>query len=528
MPYPASFNPYQAVPQPFPSQGGLAGGGFPGPSPLSVQAPLPGAMPAAPMGGGFPAAMPGMPVGGSGLGQDMFSMAQAAGAQGQQDPMAAMQQQPQAAQGQPAGVFQHQSGGFADKNSTLSSGGSFWTGWQGLSLIGGAVLATGLGIWKGKALLKWAGLVKDSVEPLGAKAVFAGIHDLEAKIKPILDGGKTKINDELASQKETVERLSTSLKSVDEDAAKTETADGLLTKFNELVEGAKKAVDDKTDLDEKFTKGFTNAINEVKSKFLGKDNEKFQAGITDHYKEALEGVVNNATKDIKEGKLSAKAEDIAKELDEKMAGAADHIKDASGLDGFKTRLKAFVEEGSGSDEKVKQLNDDLKALTDNKFALSEEAKKEAEKAKETEIAKNEADDEAKIMSTKLEEFKSSPAKIEKDINQIIEDATVDGHHNAGISYREATNDAVEDLKKGYNAKFSDYKKHIEKQIKKKSEAEQAQLKKMLNTIEHNYDALFTNRSRWLGYVAAPTKEQINQVDASITALENSLKSSEAA
>lgn len=333
-------NPYASRPPVFPPQGGLGGQptGFPGASPFSAPAPQPDPMAALQglQGGGFPgaqqadpmAALQGLQGGGfpgaAGMGQDTFAPQQA-------DPMAALQgAQPPAAQGQQAGVFQHQSGGFADKNSSLSSGGGFWTSWKGISTIAGSVLGavyTGFAIKNGSPFFwKWG---KDAAET-GTKNLVSSFTAAKSSLKEhddnifknIKDKVTNKKADELATlQTENLEKVKDFANGFKEyngvggalsDGDKTKLST-YATKVEELFTKASEQVKDGGSIDTEFTAAKTaydevgTVLNTLKGKIATNGFGKRQpvsdllAGLTGKDKAAItEAIKDGDSKKISE------------------------------------------------------------------------------------------------------------------------------------------------------------------------------------------------------------------------------------
>ncbi|WP_373532454.1 hypothetical protein [Vampirovibrio sp.] len=216
-------NPYAPMPQAFPPQAGPA---FPPAMANPMGAPggmMPGGMDpmAALQGmGGFPGAA----AVGAGMGQDSFGPQPGipGGPGGMQAPPAQAQQ---------PGVFQHQSGGFADKNTTLSNG-SFWTSWKGLSTIGVGAIGTAYAIW---ALLK--GSLTPWKAPAAQKAFSELGTDIQAKVKELPDNAKNALENlkskiTKANADAEYKTFEETFKFVDEDL--TELASDKLTKVKDL------------------------------------------------------------------------------------------------------------------------------------------------------------------------------------------------------------------------------------------------------------------------------------------------------
>ena len=189
MSYLPPANPYAPQPPAFPPQAGLGGqpGAFPGANPYAAAQPMdPMAALQGLQGGGYPGAQADPMAALQGMGADSFGPAQNAGMQQPGVPAGAP------AQGQqPAGVFQHQSGGFADKNTTLSSGGSFWTSGKGIATI---IAGTAALIYGGVAMAKGRLNIFASKEETKI-ALNAATGELKDKLKAFtgdIEGFRTK------------------------------------------------------------------------------------------------------------------------------------------------------------------------------------------------------------------------------------------------------------------------------------------------------------------------------------------------
>lgn len=447
-------NPYASLPPAFPPQGGLGGqpGAFPGASPFGAPAPqanpmaalqglqggFPGAPQADPMaalqglqGGGFPGA--------AGMGQDTFAPQQA-------DPMAALQgAQPPAAQGQQAGVFQHQSGGFADKNSSLSSSGGFWTSGKGIASIAGGVAATAW-LLNGAIRGKWNpfsgpfwGFGKDAAEN-GTKNLVSSFTAAKSSLtehednifKNIKDKVTNKKADELATlQTDNLEKVKDFANGFKEyngvggaltDENKTALSDyakkveALFTKASEQVKDGG-AIDDELqaateahgkvssildDLKGKIaTNGFgkRQPVSDLLASLQGKnqadiataikDKEDTVKGYTDGLKELVEGDTNTGILDA----LKTKFDDIT--------GAAD--------DGA---AKTAVQEFQTAFDKID--SDILKNGGTHTEAIQDALKGEAGKLKENVIKAEQLENGGAAFKDELGKLKAKAGKLLKD------------------------------------------------------------------------------------------------------------------
>lgn len=265
-------NPYASMVPTFPQQAGLGGQApsFPGASPMGAPAGLPsgmgmpgGADPMAALQGmqGAMGGLPGAPAGGAGMGQDSFGPVQ--GAPGV---AAGMPQQPgQPPQGQQAGVFQHQSGGFADKNTTLS-GGNFWTSWKGISTIIGGTLVGATGI---------AMAAKGKWNPWTAWKEVLGFGEKEAEkvINALPFKGALKESGEHKTN--ILDKISDLVKNKKTDDVKN-LQDNWLQKVEDYAEGVKKY------------NGVGGALSEAQQKNL------------DDYATNMKGLFEKATEQVKQ------------------------------------------------------------------------------------------------------------------------------------------------------------------------------------------------------------------------------------
>lgn len=385
MSYLPPANPYASQPPAFPPQAGLGGqqGGFPSANPFGMP---PQANPMAALqglqGGGFPgaagpqmdpmAALQGM--GGMPGATDSFTSAQAAGAQ--QPGMAPQGQQA-------AGVFQHQSGGFADKNTTLSSGGSFWTSGKGIAAISGGLL-TSAWLLNGMIRHQWNPLQfwksGKAEETKAADAITASFKDIQDKVGNGLTNVKSEFNDKIAGLvkenktdkiKELADKHQPNVKAFVDHAkgyngvAKlTDDQVTALTKYqtaqDELFEAAQKG-----DLGDKLTeankaydaiKDFPEALKKNIAK-AGFEKRQPVSELLDSLKGKTKAdEVKTAIKD-----KEASVDDYANGLKELLESDADKDKKTV-VESLKSKFKAFTE---AADDQVPNTFGEFKTAFDN-------------------------------------------------------------------------------------------------------------------------------------------------------------------
>lgn len=240
-----NFNP---VYQPFPAQQQAPQGAFPGPESFGMPQEGLSGMPQLPQG--LPQDTFGAPPPNAAPSPDMQALAQALGQQpgmpGAPPAPAAGAPQPGAAQ--QAGVYQHESGGFAEKNTTLSSGDSLTSkifSLKGMAIGLGAIaagvlthkLATGKFFWEAKeaASQTWQS-TKDTVHSY--------INDFQTKVQdPVNNAISNKSTSGLEDLKTSFTNdVITPAKTLATEDADKPIAEGIETEFNKLVQKAEEKI----------------------------------------------------------------------------------------------------------------------------------------------------------------------------------------------------------------------------------------------------------------------------------------------
>jgi hypothetical protein len=419
-------NPYAQAPQAFlPQQAGMGGQAFP-PYPSANPYPYPSANPmnsvmgipgsADPMAAlqGLPGTMSGFPAppaGGMPMGQDSFAPMP------QGMPVNGGGVQAPASPGQPVSVFQHPSGGFADKNSTLS-GDNFWKSWKGIATGVGILLAAALGAW---ALHKHMNAVeKKSITEFGDQ-VKDQFKTLPEKARTAFDKFKTGIKSENAEDR--LKEFSKTFDCIDKNLEK-ELFDEQLTpitklrdKYTEYAEALKTSKVDGPELTteqvEALEKTISEAEEEYKEKIIPKLNEADEAAKV----EERPALTTEAVTKSSIAKFGTKVQEKFKALPEEAEEAFGKFKTGINSENAEDQLKEFsktfdfnvIDLTKLEDTQLSAINSFAKAHTDYAKAIKEG------------IAKDKVTAESIDALEKSEEFKKALADAKKEYKEKITD-----------------------------------------------------------------------------------------------------------